>query len=205
MLHDQRGNMHTVRQVAVLKADFFRLAIVWLDGGWWLDADVRCVDPLAATLTSAPIQAEVSAAAARAAAAATGTGHVAQAWLTENATCTTGPVPVGCVLAWEGEVSPPAPAASGRGAGHSNSSPLNWAFGCAPRHALPLTALAEAASRVLAWQAASQGPLVSPREFGPRTQPNYHALNAREPTGRRWRLRLRWRWWWQRRCGGNIV
>jgi len=39
-----------LRDVFVLRSDFFRLAILFLDGGWWIDSDVVCIDPLHRTL-----------------------------------------------------------------------------------------------------------------------------------------------------------
>ena len=117
---------HVLRQVMVLQADFFRLAIVWLRGGWWADADVRCIDSIAQTLNSKQMLTEIREAAARATETCSAGGCNAQPQ-------------VGCVLAWEGEVSnPPA-------------STLNWAFGCAARHPLMLTVMARAASLINGW------------------------------------------------------
>ena len=116
-------------QPFVLKADLFRLAIVWLDGGWWLDADARCTDPITETLAGDAVLAELKASHARArmaAMAAAGGSDCHRTSCTANPTtpgCTGdhredtreedgeedggGPiVTAGCVLAWEGE--PPA-------------------------------------------------------------------------------------------------
>lgn len=35
-----------MRDVAVARADMARLALLWLVGGWWLDADIVCLDPI---------------------------------------------------------------------------------------------------------------------------------------------------------------
>ena len=39
-----------LKEVFVLRSDFFRLAILFLEGGWWIDSDVVCIDPLGPTL-----------------------------------------------------------------------------------------------------------------------------------------------------------
>jgi len=112
-------------QLFVLRADVFRYAAVWLEGGFWLDADAVCIDSLDDTLASPQVSAEVNAAARRS---------------TGNAD----PFPVGCVWAWEGSV--PSPDESS-----ASSSPLNWAFGCVAQHPFLLDLLSEAAGRVNAW------------------------------------------------------
>lgn len=35
-----------MRDVAVARVDMARLALLWLVGGWWLDADIVCLDPI---------------------------------------------------------------------------------------------------------------------------------------------------------------
>ena len=52
-------------RVPVLRADVFRLGVTWLAGGWWLDADVVCIDDLAETLSSQALRVEAAAAAGR--------------------------------------------------------------------------------------------------------------------------------------------
>ena len=119
----------------VLKSDVFRLAIVYLEGGWWLDADVVCLDPITQVLGSKSMQEEIQRAALR-------SNHV-NAINDEEEECAEkySSDAVGCVWAWEGSV----PSSTG------SSSPLNWAFGCMPRHPLPLAALYEAAKNINVW------------------------------------------------------
>ena len=133
-------------QPFVLKADLFRLAIVWLDGGWWLDADARCLDPITETLASDAVRAELKASRDRTTMASDGASCDADQ---PAASCAGDDgegrsATAGCVFAWEGE--PPVENRPGK------SSPLNWAFGCRRRHPLLLAALERIAAGVAAWR-----------------------------------------------------
>eukprot|EP01052_Picozoa_sp_SAG31_P025124 SAG31_NODE_2184_length_6244_cov_3.004882_6_plen_341_part_00 len=97
-------------KVSVLKADLFRLAIVYLDGGWYLDADVRCIDPIAETLLGTAMHSEIQAAANRTAAvfataASSPAGKAKGFDMAPPPMKMSEQVNVGCVLAWEGEIS----------------------------------------------------------------------------------------------------
>lgn len=139
-------------QIMVLKMDVFRLAVVWLYGGWWLDADALCVDDLTTTLQAPEIMAEFEAARNRwtnnepseaCVASDTASATDSDVARVKSANTVTGDEALGCVFAWEGEV----PRATNAHQ-ESTSSPLNWAFGCVPRHALPLLALRQSIGKV---------------------------------------------------------
>lgn len=131
--HKLASSEHGLANVPVMRADFFRLAVVHRHGGWWLDADVVCLDPVSSALGTAPALRE----------------ELARRAEDRSYTCDgDAPLaPVGCAFAWEGDV---------RG---SSSSPLNWAFGCAPRHPFLLHALEALAERVLAWHPGRPSPV----------------------------------------------
>jgi len=134
-------------QIMVLKMDVFRLAVVWLYGGWWLDADALCVDDLASTLQAPEMVAEIQAAQSRwnknePAEACAANSPKSDAADASDARTLKGKGNVGCVFAWEGEVL------RGTSEAETTSSPLNWAFGCAPRHPLPLLALQQSVKKV---------------------------------------------------------
>ena len=113
-------------QAFVMKSDWFRLAVIYLVGGWWLDGDVRCIDSVTDVLRNGSAVGDAAKNVIdRITAGSTSGFRVRPESLS------------GCIFAWEGEL----PA--------GKSSPLNWAFGCAPRHPIILTAMKELANRVL--------------------------------------------------------
>jgi len=140
-------------QIMVLKMDVFRLAVVWLYGGWWLDADALCIDNLTTTLQAPEMVAEFEAARNRwtnnePSEACVASDTASDATESDDARVTsansvTGEEALGCVFAWEGEVPRAANAHQ-----ESTSSPLNWAFGCVPRHPMPLLALRQSIGKV---------------------------------------------------------
>lgn len=77
----KRLSVRPLSSAFVLRSDWFRLAAVYQSGGWWLDGDVRCIDPIDEVLNT-PSVVKVVTAALRTPARA-------------------------CVFAWEGEVSQP--------------------------------------------------------------------------------------------------
>mmetsp|Transcript_19859 Transcript_19859/g.55841 ORF Transcript_19859/g.55841 Transcript_19859/m.55841 type:complete len:411 (+) Transcript_19859:60-1292(+) len=107
-------------QAFVLKSDWFRLAVVYLEGGWWVDGDVRCIDPIDSVLAwEEPM------------------GRALNEALRKEGGGSRSPSTEACVFAWEGEL-PLQP-----------SAPLNWAFGCPPRHPFLLHAMGELSDRVM--------------------------------------------------------
>ena len=93
--------------VFVLKSDLHRLAAVYLLGGWWLDADIWCLDPIYSTLDG-PVGSAIEDALR----------------VHQRGASSSGGLEVGsrCIFAWEGEITAPP------------SAPLQWAFGCTPKH-----------------------------------------------------------------------
>lgn len=154
-----------LRQAFVLKADFFRVAVVFLEGGWWLDADVRCIDPIVAALDREPIRDAITAAATRA--------NLAPPRIEEAA--------AGCVWAWEGET---AERALGR---IDQSSPLNWAFGCAAEHPFLAAVLEEMAAQINAYDyrrtAASRSPEFTARVRHPNAPDGWLHIDVLSMTG----------------------
>ena len=76
-----RLNEPPLDDVTVLKIDLLRLAAVWHHGGWWLDADIYCLDPIGALFASPEMRAALA-----------------------NASASTA---VHCVFAWEGDIDSP--------------------------------------------------------------------------------------------------
>ena len=198
-----------LKEVFVLQSDVFRLAIVWLDGGWWLDADLVCIDSLSETLNSIAMREEIAAAALRwqrstvdLPKAPTYVGNKTGSSMMDGSEIemnskngrkggdgngnddyhrqTTRPQ-VGCVLAWEGEVPLIFDSLA-------PSSPLNWAFGCRAGHSLLWIALVRAARNILAWTAERPAPHLSMMELPPgweqfaaRVRVNVEDQHGRQP------------------------
>eukprot|EP00927_Polykrikos_kofoidii_P039449 TRINITY_DN33832_c0_g1_i1.p1 TRINITY_DN33832_c0_g1~~TRINITY_DN33832_c0_g1_i1.p1 ORF type:complete len:426 (-),score=39.50 TRINITY_DN33832_c0_g1_i1:243-1520(-) len=119
-------------KVFVLRADWFRLAALWLFGGWWLDGDVRCIDSIDSSFNlEGPLASAARHALAEAAIMAD------RSDCPETLTAVEDGRSEGCVLAWEGELPQP------------KSAPLNWALGCSPRHPFLLHTMRELARRVI--------------------------------------------------------
>lgn len=122
----------TLRQVQVLKVDVFRLAAVFLSGGWWLDCDAVCIDPIDDTfdMLRPHISSAITASQAMSVdtSAAVGVDDKFQSMERPS-----------CVFAWEGDIEA------------TTSSPLNWAFGCEAGAPVLLHVLSHIAGRLLRW------------------------------------------------------
>eukprot|EP00928_Gymnodinium_smaydae_P023327 TRINITY_DN19293_c0_g1_i1.p1 TRINITY_DN19293_c0_g1~~TRINITY_DN19293_c0_g1_i1.p1 ORF type:complete len:380 (-),score=30.79 TRINITY_DN19293_c0_g1_i1:25-1164(-) len=114
----------------VLLSDWFRLAVLHLFGGWWLDADVRCIDSLDITF-------KVGAGVANAVQASISDPHSGHSAIRKSSLAESS-LSNGCVFAWEGELP------------QDKSSALNWAFGCSANHPFLLHTMRELAHRVIA-------------------------------------------------------
>lgn len=133
-------NDRVLKNVFILQVDLFRLGIVWLQGGWWLDADVVCLDGIEETLYSIPVQKEIDEAKQKYAAVINSARlESCEPSVSES---------FGCVWAWEGSVPSPSETSA-------SSSPLNWAFGCSKGHPFLVKALSLASERILAWDSSS--------------------------------------------------
>jgi len=130
----------------VLKTDFVRLAVVWLYGGWWLDADALCVDSITQALhcPTGPVQKEARRAldlhggSGQCVTPLTGRGMLTCA--SHRGRKPRSPKEGGCLFAWEGDVK------------SEHSSPLQWAFGCRARHPFLMRAMRLLSQNVLAWR-----------------------------------------------------
>ena len=137
----------------VMRADIFRLAIVWFEGGFWLDSDAVCIDGVAETLGSKEVLRELDNAIDREILATRKDAE--DSCVLDRASLSS----AGCVWAWESEVPRPT---TPREAEDVRSSPLNWAFGCVAGHPFLLEALALATQRILAWNVDTSSIVSSP-------------------------------------------
>ena len=131
-LHARRSPLS---DVFVLRSDWFRLASVWMHGGWWIDADAACIDSFDDALGTEAVAAELSAARVTAASPAA-PRHCRRRQASPRPLVTRR-----CVFAWEGDVA------------STRSAPLNWAFGCSARHAFLLGVMDALVARINAWSA----------------------------------------------------
>lgn len=129
----ERLNSDTaLSQLFVLKSDWFRLVVVYLYGGWWLDADAVCIDGLRETFGHPSMQRAARHAQQRARAELRSEYDNAEDMEEED-------LKVDCVFAWENDVS------------HVLTNPLNWAFGCRRHHPFLLAAIELSSRRINAW------------------------------------------------------
>lgn len=128
-----------------------KLFSINIAGGWWLDADAVCLDPIHATLNDQVFRDEILSAFSRA------QGHPPTA--ADNHTEEALPsFHQACIFAWENSVQL-----------GTSANPLNWAFACTANHPLLLSALHLSAERIVQWNA-SAPLLISDPQFTARVE-----------------------------------
>ena len=136
-----------LNSVFVLKTDLARLAVTWLFGGWWLDADAVCIDNIRRALhcPAGAVQQAVRAAIRKYHSSCKTSPLTGREMLrsTQRRKGHEETLEAGCVFAWEGDVR------------SDPSSPLQWAFGCQQGAAFALAAMRMLAKKVLAWHHSS--------------------------------------------------